>query len=52
MGVQALRWKRLILLHEKGPENPKDEVKMRPPLCRPLKHSMIEILPTIATHMK
>ena len=24
----------------KGPENHKNEVKLRPPLCRPLKHSM------------
>ena len=43
-GVQGLRSKRLILLHEKkGPENCKNEVKLRPPLCRPLKHSMIWI---------
>ena len=26
---------------KKGPENSKNEVKLRPPLCRPLKHSMI-----------
>ena len=25
---------------KKGPENRKHEVKLRPPLCRPLKHSM------------
>ena len=30
-------WKKM------GPENRKDEVKLRPPLCRPLKHSMNEI---------
>ena len=41
MGAQVLRWKRLILLHEKmGPENRKNGVKLRPPLCRPLKHPM------------
>ena len=26
---------------KKGPENRINEVKLRPPLCRPLKHSMI-----------
>ena len=26
---------------KKGPENRKNDVKLRPPLCRPLKHSMI-----------
>ena len=25
----------------KGPENRKNEAKLRPPLCRPLKHSMM-----------
>ena len=34
MGVQVLRWKKLILLHEKGPENRKNEVNTAPPLCR------------------
>ena len=38
-GVQVLRLKNLILLHA---ENRKNEVKLPPPpLCRPLKHSMI-----------
>ena len=40
-GEQVLREKRVISLHEKrGPENRKNEVKLRPPLCPPLKHSM------------
>ena len=43
MGVQVLRWKWLILLHDKkGPENRKHEVKLRPPLCSPLRRSMID----------
>ena len=40
-GGQVLREKRFVSLHEKkGPENRKNEVKLRPPLCRPLKHSI------------
>ena len=40
-GVQVSREKRLISLHEKkGPENRENQVKLRPPLCRLLKHSM------------
>ena len=40
-GMQVLRSQRLISLHEKkGPESPENEVKLNPPLCRPLKHSM------------
>ena len=40
-GVQVSRWKRLILLNEKkGPGNRKNEVKLHPPLCSPLKHSI------------
>ena len=39
---QVLREKRLISLHEKkGPENCKNEVKLRSSLCGPLKNSMI-----------
>ena len=41
MVVQVLRWRRLILLHEKRVRRTA-KVKLRPPLCRPLKHSMIE----------
>ena len=38
-GVQVLREKRLISLHEKRIRRTA-KVKLRPPLCRPLKHSM------------
>ena len=29
-----------LAARKKGPENRKSKVKLRPPLCRPLKHSM------------
>ena len=40
-GVRVLRWKRLILLHEKRPGEPQIWINCAPHLCRPLKHSMI-----------
>ena len=40
-GVQDLKVEKThFATWKKGPENRKDEVKLRPPLCRPLKHSM------------
>ena len=50
MGVQVMRGKRLISLYDKrGPESRRNEVKLRPPLCRPLKQSMVlEIICSVA----
>ena len=43
-GVQVLRWKRLIFIHAKRVRRTvKSEVKLHPPLCRPLKHSLIHM---------
>ena len=40
-GVQVLRSKKAhFAACKKGPENRQNEVKLRPPPCRPLKHSM------------
>ena len=33
----------LILLHEKGSGEAQNGAKLRPPLCGPLKHSMIQM---------
>ena len=40
MGVQVLGRKGSFAARKRGPKNRKNEVKIRPPLCRPLKHSM------------
>ena len=40
MGVQVLRKKRLILLHENRVRRTANKEKSRSPRCRPLKHSM------------
>ena len=38
--LQVLRWKRSFRAFLKGSGEPQDEVRLPPPRCRPLKHSM------------